>query len=105
MIERISKVINSIYYYNKPNIFRPNIKELDSRIFFCPKCRSKLSIPRNRIIKIFYICPSCGFEIPKEKVLETKEQVEEYMIENKKRKKDQIVEAILKDVKNGKNAS
>lgn len=94
MEEKISKIVKSIYYYDKPNIFRPNFRELDSKIFFCPRCKSQLSVPRNRVIKLVYLCPTCNYKIPHEHILKTKQEVEEYMVENKKRKKNQTAEII-----------
>jgi DNA-directed RNA polymerase subunit RPC12/RpoP len=91
MKSKIAKIVNSLYYYDKPNVYRPNFSELDSKMFKCPRCKSHLSIPRNTASCPFYKCPNCGFKIPFESVLHTRERVEEYMAEQKQKQVDEVV--------------
>lgn len=92
-MKNISKIVEAIYYYDKPKVFRPNRDELDHHMFNCPKCKSQLSLPRQRSLNQLYVCPSCNFKSPYENVLNSPDQIEEYMLENKKKKKviDNIV--------------
>lgn len=103
-MDKIAKLVESIYYYDKPKVYRPNFKELDTQLFNCPKCKCKLSLPRQRSIKLLYVCPSCSFKIPHEQVLNSREQVEEYMAETKKKKEEAIVSKILEEAGIKKNA-
>ena len=86
-----AKLVNAIYYYDKPNVYRPNCKELDTNMFNCPRCKKKLSIPRQTASKPVFTCPGCGFKIPFEQVLHTRDRVEEYMAEQKKKIADDVV--------------
>lgn len=95
MKDRVAKLVNSIYYYDSPCVYRPTKVELGDRFLGCPKCKSQLSMPRQRSIKKLYLCPSCGFKTPLEKVLNTKEQIEEYMTDNKKKK---CIDKVVKEV-------
>lgn len=87
----------SLYYYRKPKIYRPNGNELSTHTFTCPKCKNQLSIPPNRVLKIVYVCPSCKFQIPQENVLDSKQQIVEYMEENKRRIVDDVVDESCKE--------
>lgn len=81
---------NSIYYYDKPAIYRPTKNELHSGFFYCPNCNGLLSKPRVRIIKRIFICPSCGFKIEHEKVLIDQRTIDDY-----KKRKQQIVDDVI----------
>ena len=87
----VAKIVNAVYYYDKPRIYRPNFKEIDSKQFCCPKCKMRLSVPRTRIYKIVYECPQCKFKIPEERLLNSKERIEEYNEENRKRTVDNLM--------------
>lgn len=94
---KFATLVNAIYYYDKPNVYRPSTKELVSKIFFCPRCKQKLSIPREMASCPVFVCPSCGFKIPHENVLKTKKEVEEYMEENRNKKKEELEAEVVKE--------
>jgi DNA-directed RNA polymerase subunit RPC12/RpoP len=81
----------SLYYYDKPNVYRPNNEELNTKLFNCPRCKKRLSIPRTIASNPSYVCPNCGIKIPLENILHTRDKVEEYMAEQKKRITDEVV--------------
>lgn len=82
----------SVYYYNKPKVYRPNKNELHDRMFNCPKCKSMMSRPRHQIINIVYACPSCGFSIAEAKVLADSDS-----IQREKDTKKNVVDNILRE--------
>jgi len=85
----------SLYYYDKSKVYRPNRSELSQQLFNCPHCKSLLSRPRHRAIKIIYCCPNCGFQIEEENILSSPDKIQE----RKDLKKDQLVNSVMKDAK------
>lgn len=104
MKNRVAKFVEAIYYYDKPKIYRPNFNELDTQLFSCPKCKSKLSLPRTKVLKPVYVCPCCSFKIPYDNVLGDRKRVEEYMAENKKKKQDEKLIADVTESEKNKEA-
>jgi len=85
----------SLYYYDKSKVYRPNQTELGQKLFNCPHCKSMLSRPRHRAIKIIYCCPSCGFKIEEKNVLSSPEKIQE----RKDQKKNLLLESVMKNAK------
>lgn len=82
----------SVYYYNKPTVYRPNRQELHNRMFNCPKCKSMMSRPRHKILNIVYSCPSCGFTISETKIL-----ADDDSIQREKEMKNNVVNNVLRE--------
>jgi len=64
-----------MYFNNSPRTYVLSKDEVKSGVIKCPKCSTPMTkIPFMKIDKL-YRCDSCGFHIPKSKVLDCRDKL------------------------------
>lgn len=58
---KFSRIVESVYYKEAPNVYRVSDDEIDSGKILCPKCKENMNSSFSAETGTYnYVCPSCG---------------------------------------------